>query len=546
LGLSPDMPLLITVAIVYATLACVIPAKSLGNSENGDAIVKITDKVIRQVIIQNNDIFDLNDERENGAFYRLGNTLHTTTREKVIRTQLLFKEGDTFSPRIINESERILRANRYLKDASILVEQSDNFVDITVSTTDTWSTKPKLGFSLGGGSSRGEIGLQVGLTYKSNPDRTSTGLKILDRHFLNSHYLLDLQHADTSDGFIQNATLRRPFYKLDSRFSTGISFSNEKRNDTLFFLEKKYFSFESHKIMYDGFIGWSRGLKDNEVVRSYIGIRQESSEFQHPNTSFDFISDEVATFVATSSLLPKNSKSIFPYYRIEYLQDKYKKTKNYQSIEVTEDRYTGLAAGLSVGYASETFGSSDDHWKVDGYVEQYLEILDNSSLELSANISFDYYDSDIVDLRSTYALKFYHTQSQFFKLYADLVVVDSKDLAGGMQIFLDSDSGLRGYPLRYLSGAQTQKITLEQRLFSSLNPFRIINLGGAIFMDIGHISGGEGFEQDKSGTYRNLGFGLRLANNRSSVSDIIHLDIAFPLDDDENSFQITLESKKTF
>src|SRR5262245_26533851 len=58
--------------------------------------------VIGRIVISPQQIFDLDDPRESGWFYRLANRLHVKTRPEVIERQLLFKTGDYVSTRVIN------------------------------------------------------------------------------------------------------------------------------------------------------------------------------------------------------------------------------------------------------------------------------------------------------------------------------------------------------------------------------------------------------------------------------------------------------------
>ena len=75
--------------------------------------------VIGEVVIRNENIFDLADPRENNWLFRLANNLHAKTRPWMIRKQLLFRTGDVYDKRVLAESERILRSNRYFYDARI-------------------------------------------------------------------------------------------------------------------------------------------------------------------------------------------------------------------------------------------------------------------------------------------------------------------------------------------------------------------------------------------------------------------------------------------
>jgi hypothetical protein len=57
--------------------------------------------LIAKVVIDNENIFDLTDPRENNWLFRLANRVHIKTRPNVIRTQLLFKPGDPYSRRLL-------------------------------------------------------------------------------------------------------------------------------------------------------------------------------------------------------------------------------------------------------------------------------------------------------------------------------------------------------------------------------------------------------------------------------------------------------------
>ena len=76
--------------------------------------------VIGEVRIQAGEIFDLTDARENLALFRLANRLHIQTQPNVIRRALLFRSGEPVSVRRIEETERLLRSERYLYDACLL------------------------------------------------------------------------------------------------------------------------------------------------------------------------------------------------------------------------------------------------------------------------------------------------------------------------------------------------------------------------------------------------------------------------------------------
>jgi hemolysin activation/secretion protein len=113
---------------------------------------------------------------------------------------------------------------------------------------------------------------------------------------------------------------------------------------------------------------------------------------------------------------------------------------------------------------------------------------------------------------------------------------------------LGGDNGLRGYPLRYQVGDRRVLLTVEQRYFTDWYPFRLVRVGGAVFADAGRTWGDNPAGGPPLGWLKDLGIGLRLAPTRASGRDIIHLDLAFPLDGDPSidSVQVLLQSKRSF
>ena len=144
--MHPRIPVLASLA--FAAMSCA--ADDIPSPEE----LERTGAVIGEVFIDNQNIFDLEDPEENKQLYRLANKLHIRTQPKVIRQQLLFKSGDLYSQRLIDESARILRSARYLYDASIKpVAYKDGRVDIVVTTRDVWTLNPGLSFTRTGGES---------------------------------------------------------------------------------------------------------------------------------------------------------------------------------------------------------------------------------------------------------------------------------------------------------------------------------------------------------------------------------------------------------
>ena len=113
-----------------------------------------TDPELRvgSVQIKINDVFNNSLEAENQPIHQVANQLHVQSRQELIEAQLLFSQGELFDFDLLAETERNLRANRYLRSASVTPKQiCDGQVDILVETGDNWSLIPSFNFARAGG-----------------------------------------------------------------------------------------------------------------------------------------------------------------------------------------------------------------------------------------------------------------------------------------------------------------------------------------------------------------------------------------------------------
>ena len=139
-------------AFAFVALGGPWMASSYADDSYNAAKLEAEGAIIGDIVLDKANVFDLSDPAENNAFYRLANFIHVVTKDKVIRKQLLFKSGDTYSKRIADESERVLRQNQYLFDAKITpVRYENGVVDLSVETRDLWSLQPELSLSRKGG-----------------------------------------------------------------------------------------------------------------------------------------------------------------------------------------------------------------------------------------------------------------------------------------------------------------------------------------------------------------------------------------------------------
>ena len=505
--------------------------------------------VIRSILIEPDSIFDLEDPKEDGFLYRLANKIHRTTRPGVVEQQLLFAEGEEFSKRLVDESQRLLRSNRFLKDASVeLIPATDCVVDVKVHTTDTWTLSPKMRISRSGGENKSEIGLKemnllgtgifLEAYYSSNVDRQSNTLKVVDRHVADSWYDLAFLYEKSSDGHSNEIDFGKPFYALDATGAHGISYYDNDRIDSYYDLGEVAGEYRHQSKAYEVYRGWSTGVVDNWVRRVTVGLAYDNHRFA-PTDTADF----------SASPLPVDRQLFYPFVDIEWLQNKFDTTTNTDQIGRTEDRFLGTRLNARLGRSQTQLGSDRDAWLVKlGAQNSFGESDSKQMFTLNAGMTTRIETGGLQDFALEGGLKYHLRQSDKRLLYASVSGFYGHELDADHMMELGGDTGLRGYPLRYQSGDKRALLTVEQRFYTDWYPLRLFHVGAAVFFDAGRTWGNSGIETTNLGWLKDVGVGLRLGNARSGSGNVIHMDLAFPLDgnDDIDSLQFLVSTHKSF
>ncbi|HKQ81933.1 MAG TPA: hypothetical protein VJS42_07035, partial [Steroidobacteraceae bacterium] len=90
--------------------------------------------------------------------------------------------------------------------------------------------------------------------------------------------------------------------------------------------------------------------------------------------------------------------------------------------------------------------------------------------------------------------------------------------------------------------------TIEQRYFTDWYPWRLFRIGGAAFFDMGRTWGRSPLGTPSQGLLKDVGVGLRIGNSRSGLGNVIHVDLAVPLDGDSSidKVQLLVETLEKF
>ncbi len=375
--------------------------------------------VIGRIVVIPADIFDPSIPGESGWLYRTANKLHINTRAAVIRGQLMFKTGDPYDARLIQENERFLRKNDYLYDAQIVPVAFDGHtVDLEVRSKDVWTLNPGFNFGRSGGKNATNIhvqeenllgtGQKVEVAWDSDVDSTAWTLHYVDPHFLESFTRLAAFYSDADDGNSEFFTVERPFYSLDTRWAAGTSLLNSHYIDDRYELGKKVGEFRAHEQRYEANGGWSRGLVDGWADRWTLGATWQEAEFEpEPGKPL-------------GGPLPPDRKFVYPWIGFERVQDAFVERVNLDQILRTEDVLLGFNGWARLGYASEALGSKTDAVLLSAFAKHGAEFGTRQSLFGSAWVSGRYEHGGIRNGILGAESRYYLATSARSKFFANL------------------------------------------------------------------------------------------------------------------------------
>lgn len=503
---------------------------------------------IGDITIVNENIFNPDDPEESRAIHRWANAIHIITKPEVIDTQLLFEPGDVYSKQQIEETERLLRSNRYLREAKVAATGfEDGVVDLEVRTSDVWTLDPSISFGRKGGQNRGGVGLKefnlfgtgasIGIGYKADVDRDTLSLKYFDRNVFSSRYSLLTEYTDASDGYAQRFGVEKPFFALDTRRAGGVLFQSGRQTESLYDSGNIAAQFEHNFDTHEAYRGWSDGLNDNWSRRFLVGIGYDSHEYETLNDG-----------LYPQAQIANDRRYLYPFVGFELLQDDFVTTRNFDQMNRTEDRHLGMRASVKLGYAGRTFGSTEDTWIFQSRFSDTLFRNDKSTLVVAAGLGGRVAGGTFDNAQLTVSSRYDKRQSEKRLFHVSLEANTGSNLDLENTTFLGGDSGLRGYPLRYQAGDSSVLISVEQRMFTDWYPFRLFNVGGAVFFDAGKTWGADPVAGVNHGWLRNVGVGLRIGSTRSGVGRMVHIDLAYPLDggSDISNVQFLVETRKGF
>ena len=208
-------------------------------------------KIIRHITIQSHDPFGFSftdsTQTANSWVEKTGNFIHIKTKKFAIKNILLIKENTPLDTFLLNETERLIRSQNFIRRVQVTAKDADtskDSVDLHIEVLDTWSLIPSGSIS----TSKTKLTLKNRNFLGFGHDFNNSVIKSLEdknydygydmnytiRNFKNTFIETTVAYKNDLDGYYSKVlNIERPFYSPLTRWAGGIYLDEQFRKDSL-------------------------------------------------------------------------------------------------------------------------------------------------------------------------------------------------------------------------------------------------------------------------------------------------------------------------
>jgi len=501
------------------------------------------------------------------------NIFHVTTREHIVKQELLFKKGDRYDEDVVRESARNLRSLPLLFSAVRIVTARGTRPDkivVLVITKDLWSLRFNSQFSLGGGvfnylslkpTEQNFLGYnqQVSLYTFVDRDTYSIGeIYRVPRLFGSRFSLYESLHlrinqlSGDEEGGFGSVHFGRPLYSINSKwgFAVGASFDIGIRReyeganirqvgfiiDDLVYWRDKIWNYKSYSVQAQAVRSFGVRWKSSILLGYTLRSRTYALPGNFPSEPFDVRESFI------DNVLPNQDQAGEILARFRFYEASYHRFQNIQTYGLTEDYRFGPEASVETSWANPAFGFAQNSVWLRAAVGYRFLFFGQNIFEVSSSLSVRYWPGhDLAEARSAGTnwvdrradLYLENVSPDLFglgRLLVRIKYVYTQYSVNRSLLSLGGDNTLRGFVSGYSAGERLLNFNVEFR--SQPWVLRTLHMGFVVFYDGGDAYG---YSHDNDFNYhQSLGFGFRglfPQFDRGSV----RLDFGIPLGKDFNT-----------
>lgn len=445
---------------------------------------------------------------------RTGNRLHLKTKKIAIYNLLLFKKNTPYNTYKVQESERLIRSQKYVTAVRItnkIAGTASDSVDVTIRVLDSWSTIPKFSIS----SNRVSVGikekdffgsgqqLEYRFSNRFDDGRNANDVTYTVPNIKNTYISTALHYnMDLDNNYSKSIDIERAFYSPLTKWGGGIFVGQNFRKDTLQAPDLTY-AFQPFKSNFqDLWAGKASKVFEDEnggITNLIVSARFLNVNFsERPTDLYDpthFYSDEKLIL----SGIGLNSR--------KFIKDSYI-FRNGQ----TEDVPIGRIYGITLGYQYK-----NTQWRpYIGAQYSFGNYYRWGFLSTNFEVGTFFHDSKTYDtaflFESNYFTKLYSIGNWKLRQFVNpkFVIGANRDNIIGDQLNINEQNGLAGFNSavygtnKVVLSLQTQTYTPHAIGGFRMNPF--FNYTAAVLGSPNNAMG-------RNKTYQKITLGLLISND---------------------------------
>lgn len=490
---------------------------------------------IVSIVFVRRNIFDTTKPESDSWPYKAANALNIVTRERFIRSMILFTEGDEFSQSIAEESERILRSLDFLNPVYITARSVEGGVEVTVDTHDQWTLEVGGEFGLQGDrtdfgvvfSEENFLGLgrKVEVEYRSEEVRTTWNYAYEDPNIFGTRLRGKLRHQDSSDGYADEVQIAYPFYALGTKKAGGCEWTRTKQIDHLYANGDRAVSGRHNLDRWKLWGGVRLPGPEHRVDRLIFGYQRESERF----------GDWEVERTGESVPAPEAREIQGPFLRFQRITDRFEVLKGFRAWSAQEDVPLGPNFEIGVLLSPRGFGGDITRIPFDGSF-RIRKRADRWLLLGDAWVSGRLDDGDARDVIT--GIQIAAAQLGHRGWQARLRYETGHELDRETQLTLGADTGLRGWDPDTFDGTSRAVANVQWRTLIKRDLLQLFSLGAVFFVDAGKTWGAR-VGPGTDGVRTNIGVGLLADLTSVSLSKLLRLEVAIPDDGGEYVVVVT-------
>jgi hypothetical protein len=525
-------PVLLGVVVLISLCTASAAAASEESDLDGLPIVRI--------VCDRNNVFDTTDPETSKWFYRAANAVHIRSRERFIRTMLLFREGDPYSAEDASESARLLRSLGFINPVEITAREVEGGVEVTVETHDQWSLQ--IGADAGVAGNRGSFGFQLQeenllgfgktltLGYASDVERDTKSVRYEDPNIFGSRWITDLVYEDRTDGYLKRIRAERPFFSLHTPNAWGGLWESEDLVEHLWADGESVI--QGHRTS-EELHGWyGLRLRNSGRITRRLVLGWDAVEVRYDDWHWVDSDEPYPT--------PLDLEISGVHLGYEQITNNYEVLHGFRAWSTQEDVGLGPNFKIGVTLSAPALGGDINRVLFDGVFSvgrhrgRWLLMGDAWT---SGRFDEGEPRNVLAGVQLT-ASQIGHRGFQF-----RFLVDASHELDLDRQLTLGADVGLRGWNPDTFDGTGRALVNAQWRTILFRDVFKLFSVGAVLFTDAG-ATWNPRVGRSTEGVRADAGFGLLFDLSRFSTTNLLRAEIAWP--DDNSGPVVTLTGSALF